>query len=84
MFTLNGTAKGQIVAEKDAFRVIACIVCAQLLSEHKIVAQNKKTIASLEDRYLGRRIRTTHSDNKFAQANQIVWTIKFKPAYQIV
>ena len=35
------------------------------------IAQNKKTIASLGDRYQGRRIRSTRSDNKFAPANQI-------------
>ena len=42
--------KDQIVAKQDAFRVITCIVYAQLLSGHNIVAQNKKTIASLGDR----------------------------------
>ena len=76
MFTRNGTAKIQIVAEQDAFRVIAYIVHAQLLSEHKIVVQNKKTTASLGDRFTGRRIRMTRSDNKFASANQIVRTNK--------
>ena len=79
MFTRNGTAKGQIVAEQDAFCVIACIVYAQLLSEHKIVAQNKNTIALLRDRSTGRRIRTTRSDNKFVPANQIVRTNKIDP-----
>ena len=83
MFTCNVTSKGQVIAKQDAFRVIACIVYAQLLSEHKIVAQNKKTIASLGDRSPGRRIMTTRSYHKISQANQIVWNI-FIRSNQIV
>ena len=82
LLTHNGTAKVQIVAEQDAFRVIACIVYAQLLSKQEIVAQNKKTITSLGDRSPGRQIKMTRSDNKFAPANHIVQTNKITP-YQL-
>ena len=52
LFVLNGTSKGQIIAEHDSFRVIACLVYLQLLSVPKIITQNKKTIVSRRDRSL--------------------------------
>ena len=77
MFTRNGTSKGQIVVKQDAFRVIDCIVYAQLLSEHKtVVKKEDHRVAQrqiFQDNESGRPVRA----NKFIWANQIIWTNKF-------
>ena len=43
----NGKSKGQIVAKKDVFRVIACIVRAIYCLKTRLLRNKKKTIASI-------------------------------------
>ena len=81
MFTRNGRANGQIVAEQEAFRAIACIVYAQLLSESRRTRRpSRRSETDLRDDESDRPVRTTsshqqirstRSDNKFVPANQI-------------
>ena len=81
LFTLNGRVNGQIVAEQDAYRVITCIVYAQLLSESRRTRRpSRRSETDLRDDKSYRpvrttishqRIRSTRSTNKFAPANQI-------------